>query len=429
MIKSAMKLSAAAIIAAMLLGSNGVDVQAEGVYSNTAVAGITVSIDEYVASQPDEKPAEVKATKTKKSVDTKKSSDKKTKTDKKKAEAKETSKYDKIVVPKVENFLNVRKKGTEDSKIVGKLYKGSAATIVKKGKEWTKVKSGTVTGYVKNDFLVTGKDVETYADEICDKAATVNTTTLYVREKKSTDSKVVTMIPEGEEYEVVKEYKNWVKLKVDEDVKGYVAKDYVDVELQFDKAISIKEEKAKKEAQERQAAAEQAAAAQASASTSAPASSSSSNNSSSNAPASRSASAPAASTPAPKSTPASTGTSATRQNIVNYALQFVGNPYVYGGTSLTNGADCSGFTMSVYKHFGININRSSRAQVNNGTNISVSSVKPGDLIFYASGGTIGHVAMYIGGGQVVHASSSKTGIIKSNMYYRTPYKATRIIND
>jgi len=121
-------------------------------------------------------------------------------------------------------------------------------------------------------------------------------------------------------------------------------------------------------------------------------------------------------------------TSATRTAVVAYAKQFLGNRYVYGGTSLTNGTDCSGFTMSVYSHFGIGIGRSSRNQANNGRTISVDSVQPGDLIFYASGGTINHVAMYIGDGQVVHASTAKTGIVISNMYYRTPYKAASFLD-
>ena len=130
------------------------------------------------------------------------------------------------------------------------------------------------------------------------------------------------------------------------------------------------------------------------------------------------------------SKPAPTVSTGTRADVVNYALQFVGNPYVYGGTSLTNGTDCSGFTMSVYAHFGYSLNRSSRDQIRNGTNIPVDQVKPGDLLFYTNNGkTIGHVAMYIGDGKIVHASTSTTGIIVSNMYYKNPCGATRIIND
>ena len=115
--------------------------------------------------------------------------------------------------------------------------------------------------------------------------------------------------------------------------------------------------------------------------------------------------------------------------ICEFAKQYVGTRYVWGGTSLTNGADCSGFTLAVYRNYGISLPHSSRAQANCGTKISVSEVKPGDLIFYGSGRSINHVAMYIGNGQVVHASNSRTGIIISNMYYRSPVSAARIIND
>lgn len=121
-------------------------------------------------------------------------------------------------------------------------------------------------------------------------------------------------------------------------------------------------------------------------------------------------------------------TSATRTAIVAYAKQFLGNPYVYGGTSLTNGADCSGFTMRIFEHFGIDTGRSSRDQAANGKEISINDIQPGDLLFYASGDYINHVALYIGGGQIIHASNSKTGIVISTAYYRTPYKAVTFLN-
>lgn len=107
-------------------------------------------------------------------------------------------------------------------------------------------------------------------------------------------------------------------------------------------------------------------------------------------------------------------------SIASYALKFVGNPYVYGGTSLTNGADCSGFTMSVHKHFGINIPRNSTAQSYGGKRISIGAVQPGDIIYYGD-----HVGIYIGGGQIVHASTERTGIKISSYTYRTPIRVSR----
>ena len=117
-----------------------------------------------------------------------------------------------------------------------------------------------------------------------------------------------------------------------------------------------------------------------------------------------------------------------RQDVVDYALQFVGNPYVWGGTSLTRGADCSGFTQSVFAHFGISTGRSSRDQAARGKSISVSDAKPGDLLFYASGDYINHVAIYIGGGQVIHASNPTTGICITPANYRTPCKAVTFLD-
>ena len=124
------------------------------------------------------------------------------------------------------------------------------------------------------------------------------------------------------------------------------------------------------------------------------------------------------------------GVSDVRASVVSYALQFVGNRYVWGGTSLTRGADCSGFVLAVFKKYGIALSHSSRAQANEGTKISASDLKPGDLIFYGNGkGNINHVAIYIGGGQVIHASSPKTGIKISSYKYRTPVKCVRVIQD
>lgn len=124
------------------------------------------------------------------------------------------------------------------------------------------------------------------------------------------------------------------------------------------------------------------------------------------------------------------GTSSTRQSIVNFALQFVGNAYVYGGTSLTNGADCSGFTQSVMANFGIGIPRTAGAQSVSGRAVDLGSIQPGDLLFYSGSGDygIGHVTMYIGNGQVVHASNSTSGIIVSDIGYRTPTCARSYID-
>ena len=126
-------------------------------------------------------------------------------------------------------------------------------------------------------------------------------------------------------------------------------------------------------------------------------------------------------------TPAPAPASSTGQAIADYATQFVGNPYVYGGASLTGGADCSGFTMAVMANFGIGLPHNAAAQSGCGTPVSMDALQPGDLLFYDGGGGIGHVSIYIGGGQVVHASNPTNGILISDIGYRTPVAARRFV--
>ena len=118
-----------------------------------------------------------------------------------------------------------------------------------------------------------------------------------------------------------------------------------------------------------------------------------------------------------------------RVSLVNYACQFIGNPYVWGGTSLTNGADCSGFTMKIFAKYGISLPHKASLQATYGKKISSSEARPGDLFFYSGGGSINHVAIYIGNGQVVHASNPRSGIKISNAYYRTPARVVRLLGD
>ena len=120
---------------------------------------------------------------------------------------------------------------------------------------------------------------------------------------------------------------------------------------------------------------------------------------------------------------------ALRAAVVAYALQFVGNPYVHGGRSLVTGTDCSGFTSLVYQHFGYSLSYTPAGQSEQYTRVPVSTIKPGDLLFYSNSQKyLGHVALYIGNGQIVHAGTVETGIIVSNAYYRDPLFAVRVIN-
>lgn len=313
----------------------------------------------------------------------------------------------------VTNYVNIRKKASENSKVLGKLYNNSAATILGKKGDWYKIKSGTVTGYVKSEFLVTGSKAAEVATKVGTRVATVNTTTLKVRQEANTDSTVLTLVPIGEELTVKKESGDWIKVQVDDQDKGYVSADYVDLTTVYEKAISIEEEQARLE--EEEAAREQSQN-----------NSNSSNNSSSRGTV-KSSKTTSSRTSSSDTSSSSTG-STTRNKIVNYALKFQGNPYVWGGTSLTNGTDCSGFTQSVFRDIGVSIPRDSRSQAGSGKRVSVSSVQPGDLIFYAKRGSINHVAIYIGNGKVISASSPDTGIRITSYDYRTPVKAVSYLN-
>ena len=268
-----------------------------------------------------------------------------------------------------EGNLNVRKKATTESKIVGKMTKNNACEILGTKDDWTKIKSGSVTGYVKSEYLYTGDDAIAAAEKAVITVATVNTTTLRVRKKASVDSSVVSLVGEGEDLTVEKIVDGWYKVEVD-DEKGYISGDFVDISQKLPTASSIKE----------------------------------------------------------LNESSSEGASSTSSSLVQYALQFVGNRYVWGGTSLTNGVDCSGFTMQVYAHYGISLPHHAASQPGYGTRVSSSEAKPGDLFFYSNGGGINHVAIYIGNGQVVHASNPRTGIKISNAFYRTPVCVVRYLN-
>lgn len=320
--------------------------------------------------------------------------------------------------------LNIRKKGSINAKIVGKMKKGNIATVLKKGSEWSKVRSGNVTGYVKNQYLVFGDEIENFAKQNVKKVAKVQTETLRVRKKASTDSKIVTLASEDDKLKVKKQTDDWAKVKVDGQT-GYVSKDYAKVTYSFGKAKSMKQIQAEQAAKEAQKQATQTTIGNESASTS----SSNTSNSSTTSGSTKASSVQAAKKASVSVS--SSGSSATGSRIASYAQQFIGNPYRYGGNSLTSGIDCSGFTQQIMAKFGYSISRTSSSQSGDGRAVSTSNLRAGDLVFYGDGGSIDHVALYIGGGQVVHASNSapypRGGIKISNVNYRTPICARRII--
>ena len=264
--------------------------------------------------------------------------------------------------------LNIRAVAAEDGKLVGKLPKNAACEVIDSDGTWAHIKSGEVEGYVSEEYLLTGIPAKRKAEELATTMARVTTDSLKVRAEANTDSEVITMVPNGEELEVIEVEGDWVKVGLD-DQEVYVSAEYVEVSSELSTAITMTE------------------------------------------------------------LLYGQGVSDVRVDICQYAKEFLGNPYVWGGTSLTKGADCSGFVMNIFKKYGVSLPHSSRAQANCGTTIKVSEAQPGDLIFYGNGKSINHVAIYIGGGQVIHASSPKTGIRISNVTYRSPVKAVKVLYD
>lgn len=302
--------------------------------------------------------------------------------------------YDNIGISNVNNYLNIRQEPKEDGKIIGKMTSKSAGEILETTEDgkWYKIKSGPVTGYVSSEYILTGQAAKDEALQEAKLMAIVSTDRLNARTEPTTDAPIWTQISNSERYNVLSQQDGWVEIELDT-TSAYVATEYVDVRYALNEAIEF-------------TPMEESSGSSGGKGSSGTGSSGSKGGSSSGT------------------------TSSKRTQIANYATQFLGNPYVWGGTSLTNGADCSGFTMAVMSHFGVNLPHHSGSQASCGRAISSSEKRPGDLIFYTdSSGTINHVALYIGNGQVVHASNPSSGIKISNWNYRTPAKIVNVLGD
>lgn len=339
-----------------------------------------------------------------------------------------TSEYADIGIASVLNYVNLRAEPSVESEALGKLYNNSAATVLETvldeaGEEWYLVSSGSVeNAYVKAEYVKVGD--EDLARGVSTRYATVTTTTLFVRTEPGTEASVLTMLPEGEDvvvYDALDEY-GWYRVSTEEGL-GYVSGDYVTVRTEFRVAESKEEEKERleREEAERQAAAaaaevarkareeEERKAAEAARKTQEEAAKAMARQQTQNAQQKndkvQGSSQGQSSSSFGSNTTAKPQTVSNGQAVVNYAAQFVGNPYVYGGSSLTNGADCSGFVMSVYQAFGISLPHSSSALRSVGYGVSLDAIQPGDIVCYS-----GHVGIYAGNNTLLHASSPSTGI-------------------
>ena len=270
----------------------------------------------------------------------------------------------------VSDFAYIRSAPDETSDWIGKMYPNSAAEVLEYHDGWTKIRSGTVEGYVTADSLWTGSDAQTHAAEYEQNQATVTADLLNVRDGQGTSANVVTQITAGQQYEVTGDAVNgWYPVNVN-GVSGWVCGDYIDVHTAYAYAESkaeeetrIAQEEAARQAEEARKLeeAQEAAAIQAQA--------------------------------------------GSGQAVIDYACQFIGNPYVWGGTSLTEGADCSGFVQSVYANFGISLPRTTWDMENVGTPVSYEEALPGDIVLYD-----GHVGLYMGDGNIVNAMNEVDGI-------------------
>ena len=390
-----------------------------------------------------------------------------------------------LIFAQCENYINIRSEADENSEVVAKLYNDGSATLEETEEDgWYKIKSGNATGYVKAEYFATGEEAKEIADKVAYNVAVVNAEALNVRATPSEESTVIDVASQSDELEVVDTSGDWTTVALGNDVYGFIHPDYCEYKTYYPTAVTLEEEAAAKAEADRQAA--EASAAQAVeqpveedgsyAEDTSPADATYTDETPATdtayvdetpetdapyteAPETEAPETDAPYTEAPETevpetdapyteapetevpetdapeteapeteapeTEAPASDSSVGQEIANYAVQFVGNPYVYGGTSLTNGADCSGFTQSVMANFGIYIARTAADQSYGGTSVSISDIQPGDLLFYSDGGGISHVALYIGGGQIVHAATESQGIIISSYNYDSPVCAAR----
>ena len=370
----------------------------------------------------------------------------------------DTSLVGTLAFAQCEEYINIRESASTDSAVTAKIYNNGSATIEEQDGDWYKIRSGNAEGYVKAEYFVTGEAADAVAQKAAYNVAMVHPTDLNIRSDANEDSEVLATAHEKDELEVVAWNGDWMKVALGGDVYGYVNAYYVDYKTYYPTAETIEEEQARLSAEQEAAEAADYEASDDTAETlpeetyEEPTVDDSSDTEEASYPDDSDETtwteAPATDetvwTEAPAETEApyteapeteapyteapeteAPSTSGVGQQIADFAVQYVGNPYVWGGTSLTEGADCSGFVQTVFANFGLYLSRTAESQSYGGTSISLDNLQPGDLLFYNSTGSIDHVAIYIGGGQIVHAANSRSGIIISNAYYQTPVCARR----
>ncbi len=315
------------------------------------------------------------------------------------------SEYADFAIADVTNYVNVRSGPNTDSEIVGKIYDGAVAHILASAgaeNDWLQIVSGNVEGYIKSEFFIYGDAAAEVIDDYVTRYAVVKADRLNVRENPNIESKRIGYIDNGESVRLIEDQGEWLKVQYADDKQGYVAAEYVTIEEQFVYAKTLEEEA--KEIAEREALLARAAVSE------------------------KEAAENVTITTTPPNVTYSTNAEL-RSNIVDYAMQYLGNRYVHGGQSLAGGTDCSGFTSLIYKEFGYSLSRTPAGQLSSaGRSVDYSQAQPGDIICYGSNGTCTHVALYIGNGQIIHSANSRAGVIIGKADYNTILGVKNVID-
>lgn len=321
------------------------------------------------------------------------------------AEEEDKSEYADFAIADVTNYVNVRSGPNTDSEIVGKIYDGAVAHILASAgaeNDWLQIVSGNVEGYIKSEFFIYGDAAAEVIDDYVTRYAVVKADRLNVRENPNIESKRIGYIDNGESVRLIEDQGEWLKVQYADDKQGYVAAEYVTIEEQFVYAKTLEEEA--KEIAEREALLARATVSE------------------------KEAAENVTITTTPPDVTYSTNAEL-RSNIVDYAMQYLGNRYVHGGQSLAGGTDCSGFTSLIYKEFGYSLSRTPAGQLSSaGRSVDYSQAQPGDIICYGSNGTCTHVALYIGNGQIIHSANSRAGVIIGKADYNTILGVKNVID-
>ncbi len=335
--------------------------------------------------------------------------------------------YANLAIANVDNYVNVRSGPDTDSEIVGKMYDGAVAQILSKAgenEEWLRVVSGNVEGYIKAEYFIYGEAAAEVIDDYVTRYAQVCADRLNVRKEADILAERIGYVDNGESVKLLEDCGEWLRVQYTDSKEGYVAAEYVVIREEFVYAKSIEEERAEREAkkalEEREKESEQETPEQ---------------------------TAPEQQSDVRQTVQDETDASANgegivppdtsysdndelRASIVEYAMQYLGNVYIHGGSSLEKGTDCSGFTCFIYADFGYSISRTPSGQYSSdGRSIDYSEIKPGDIICYTSSGNkCTHVGLYIGDGQIIHEANSRKGVIISAADYSTILGVKNIID-